>query len=160
MSAELPGVSDTAGAVDDSFSIRASAGEGTEVVLVQSAAARGPATSITRVVGTEGTLWADGDAVWLADGAAPDGRVLEPPVTLPQVDAEATGPLAAMTRLELPPYIALAESFRRAIDASPAPGPVPATFTDGLATMRAVEAVRRLGPARRRAHRGGVGVAA
>jgi predicted dehydrogenase len=63
---------------------------------------------------------------------------------LPNVDALATGPLADMTRMELPPYIRLAEAFRRAIEGQPAAaGPRPATFADGLACMRVLEAVRR-----------------
>jgi predicted dehydrogenase len=144
VSATLPSVSGSVGAVDDSFSLRATAGKGAEVVLVQSAAAVGPSASMTRLVGTSGTLWTDGEAVWLADAEATQGRLVEPADPLPDVDDEATGPLAAMTRMELPPYIRLAEAFRRAIEGRPpAPGPAPATFADGLATMRAVEAVRR-----------------
>jgi len=71
---------------------------------------------------------------------------VDPPadLVLPNVDAFATGPLAEMTRLELPAYIRLTEAFRRAIEgAAPAPGPRPATFADGLACMRVLEAVRR-----------------
>jgi len=79
-------------------------------------------------------------------GGGSAGRVLEPPaeLVLPNVDALATGPLAEMTRMELPAYIRLAQAFRRAIEAEPpAAGPRPATFADGLACMRVVEAVRR-----------------
>ncbi len=48
-----------------------------------------------------------------------------------------------MTRSELPPYIRLATAFRRAIeDDPPLPGPRPATFADGLACMRVLEAAR------------------
>jgi predicted dehydrogenase len=48
-----------------------------------------------------------------------------------------------MTRSELPPYIRLATAFRRAIEGeSPPPGPNAATFADGLACMRVIEAAR------------------
>lgn len=146
VSAGLPPVSDPALGVDDTFCLRATTAGGADVSLVQSAAAFGPATSATRVVGTAGTVWAEGDSVWLADASRPQGSPLPPPahLALPEVDEEAVGPLAAMTRHELPPYIRLAEAFRRALEGRPpAPGPQPATFDDGLATMRAIEAVRR-----------------
>jgi predicted dehydrogenase len=118
---------------------------GTDVALVQSGAAAGPGASMTRVVGTTGTMWAEGDSVYVADESSPGGRVLHPPpeLILANVDALATGPLADMTRSELPPYIRLAQAFRAAIEGRPyAPGPHPATFADGLACVRVLDAVR------------------
>jgi predicted dehydrogenase len=118
---------------------------GTDVALVQSGAAAGPGANMTRAVGTTGTLWAEGDTVYVADDSSPGGRVLHPPpeLALANVDALATGPLADMTRSELPPYIRLAEAFHAAIEGRPpAPGPHPANFDDGLACMRVLSAVR------------------
>jgi predicted dehydrogenase len=132
--------------VDDGFNIRCAMRNGTDVALMQSGAAAGPGASMTRVVGTTGTMWAEGDTVYVADDSSPGGRVLPPPseLILPNVDALATGALAEMTRSELPPYIRLAEAFRAAIEGRPyAPGPRPATFEDGLACMRVLDAVRR-----------------
>jgi predicted dehydrogenase len=132
--------------VDDGFTIRCAMRGGTDVALMQSGAAAGPGASMTRVVGTTGTMWAEGDTVYVADDSSPGGRVLPPPseLLLPNVDALATGALAEMTRSELPPYIRLAEAFRAAIEGRPyAPGPRPATFEDGLACMRVLDAVRR-----------------
>lgn len=131
--------------VDDSFNIRCAMRDGTDVALVQSGAAAGPGASMIRVMGTTGTLWAEGDTVYLADDASPGGAVLHPPpeLALPNVDGLATGPLAEMTRSELPPYIRLAQAFRAAIEGeSPPAGPRPATFRDGLACMRVLDAVR------------------
>jgi predicted dehydrogenase len=131
--------------VDDSFNIRCAMRNGTDVALIQSGAAVGPGASMTRVMGTTGTMWADSDTVYVADDASPGGRVLDPPseLTLPNVDALATGPLAQMTRSELPPYIRLAQAFRAAIEGGPYPaGPHPPTFRDGLACMRVLGAVR------------------
>jgi predicted dehydrogenase len=121
--------------------------DGTDVTLLQSGGAAGPGASMTRVMGTTGSLWAEGDTVYVADDDVPDGRVLEPPpeLVLPDVDAEATGPLAAMTRSELPPYIGLAEAFRAAIEGgvdTANSGPRPPTFEDGLACMRVLDAAR------------------
>jgi predicted dehydrogenase len=133
------------GGVDDSFNIRCTMRNGTDVALIQSGAAAGPGASMTRVLGTTGTMWAEGDTVYVADDASPGGRILQPPpeLALPNVDALATGPLAAMTRTELPPYIRLAQAFRAAIEgAPPAAGPQPATFADGLDCMRVLDAIR------------------
>jgi predicted dehydrogenase len=146
VSAGLPDVSDPPLGVDDSFSIRCRMANGVDVSLIQSSAAAGPGAAMTRLVGTTGTLWAEGDVVHLADDGDPGGRILEPPaeLALPDVDALATGALAEMTRLELPPYIRLAQAFMAAIEgAPPLPGPQPATFEDGLACMRVIDAVRR-----------------
>jgi predicted dehydrogenase len=146
VSAGLPDVSDPPLGVDDSFNIRAVMANGVEVSLVQSSAAAGPGAGLTRLVGTRGTLWAEGDTVRLADDDEPAGRVLEPPaeLALPDVDALVTGALADMTLMELPPYIRLAQAFLRAIEGEPPlPGPQPATFEDGRACMRVIGAVRR-----------------
>jgi predicted dehydrogenase len=141
----VPGSGADGSGVDDGFTIRCTMRNGTDVALVQSGAAVGPGASMTRVVGTTGTMWAEGDTVYVADDSSPGGRVLLPPpeLVLPNVDALATGPLADMTRSELPPYIRLAQAFRAAIEGRPyAPGPHPATFDDGLACMRVLSAVR------------------
>jgi len=148
VSAGLTTVSDPALGVDDTFSIRCTMRSGVDVTLTQSSAAVGPGTGLTRLVGNRGTLWVEGDTVYLAEDFAEGGagRVLHPPaeLVLPDVDALATGPLADMTKMELPAYIRLAQSFRRAIEDEPlAVGPRPATFRDGLACMRVLEAVRR-----------------
>jgi predicted dehydrogenase len=146
VSAGLPDVSDPPLGVDDSFAIRCLMRNGVDVSLVQSSAAAGPGASMVRLVGTKGTLWAEGDTVRLADDDEPKGRVLEPPaeLALPDVDALVTGSLAEMTLMELPPYIRLAQAFLAAIEGQPPlPGPQPATFEDGVACMRVIDAVRR-----------------
>jgi predicted dehydrogenase len=148
VSAGLTTVSDPALGVDDTFAIHCTMHSGVDATVVQSGAAAGPGAGMTRLVGNRGTLWVEGDTVHIAEdpGGGSAGRVLEPPaeLVLPNVDALATGPLAEMTRMELPAYIRLAQAFRRAIEAEPpAAGPRPATFADGLACMRVVEAVRR-----------------
>jgi predicted dehydrogenase len=146
VSAGLPTLSDPPLTVDDSFDIRCVMRSGVDVSLMQSAAAIGPSFSANRIVGTGGTLWSEPDGVRIADAGTPEGRRLEPPdfLALPDVGDLAVGALADMTRTELPPYIMLTRAFRRAIEGGPAgPGPRPATFGDGLACMRAVDAVRR-----------------
>jgi predicted dehydrogenase len=146
VSAGLPTVCDPPLTVDDSFDIRCVMRSGVDVSLIQSASAIGPAFSANRVVGTAGTLWSESGCVRIADADSPEGRRLDPPsfLALPDVEELAVGPLADMTRMELPPYIMLARAFRRAIEGELAPpGPRPASFGDGLACMQVVEAVRR-----------------
>jgi predicted dehydrogenase len=46
--------------------------------------------------------------------------------------------------LDLGPYTRLAEHFRARIEGTPPPpGPQPATFADGVADMRVLDALRR-----------------
>lgn len=148
VSATLPALREPALPVDDSFDIRCRMRSGVEACLIQSASAVGPMYSSTRVLGTEGTLWADGAGVRLATTGDPDpgGHLLAVPAgaELPDVEHLATGALADMTRTELPSYIRLAQAFRTAIEGgAPDQGPRPATFTDGLACMRVLDAARR-----------------
>jgi predicted dehydrogenase len=145
VSAGLAGLSEPSLGVDDGFTIRLKMRDGVEACVVQNASSVGPMFSATRVMGTAGTLWAEGDGVKLADGENPGGVRLDAPegYQLPDVADLAVGPLADMTRSELPPYIRLATAFRRAIEGGPPPpGPHPATFADGLACMRVLEAAR------------------
>jgi predicted dehydrogenase len=146
VSAALPTLSNPPIGVEDTFSLRCRMGNGVEASLVQSAAAHGPGASMTRVLGTAGTLWPEGDTVLLADGEDPAGRPLETPeaLALPPVEADPGARLADMTRMELPPYLMLARAFRRAIEGEPPPpGPAAATFGDGVATMEVLDAARR-----------------
>ncbi len=145
VSAGLTSLSDPSLGVDDGFAIRLRMRGGVEACVMQNASSVGPMFSANRVMGTTGTLWTEGNAVRLADEEHPGGRRLEPPedYELPDVEKLAVGPLADMTRSELPPYICLATAFRRAIEGDPPlPGPRPATFADGLACMRVLEAAR------------------
>ncbi len=166
LSAGLPTVSEPTLGIDDSFDIRLVTRSGVHVTLIQSAAALGPGFGATRVIGTRGTLWTDRHGVHLAEAVEAhagadvgadvgnghaDNRLLETPTHLALPDltelfgtSQPAGALPDMTSRELPPYIRLAETFRRAIEGAPLePGPRPATFADGLAAMTVIEAVRR-----------------
>jgi predicted dehydrogenase len=145
VSAGLPQLSDPTLGVDDTFNVRCVTAGGVDVSLVQTAVSHGPSASMTTVAGTAGTLWADNEVVRLANDANLQGVVVDPPpfLALPDVEDQAVGSLAAMTRMELPPYIRLAEAFRAAIDGAAAPpGPRPATFADGLSVMVVLDAIR------------------
>jgi predicted dehydrogenase len=142
VSASLPSVAELA--VEDGFEIRFRLRSGTEGALVQYAASWGPPIGLTRVQGSTGTLWLENGQVKVTDEENPDGTVLDVPADLALPEVDPHGPFAGMTRMELPPYIRLAESFRDAIEGrSRAPDPAPATFADGVACMRVIDAARR-----------------
>lgn len=149
VSAALPSVSAQAGAIDDSFAVRFRLANGVEGVLQQTAGAAGPPVELFRIVGSEGTLWTEGDRVCVARGtdvqalALPADLIL-PPAAMPIGDPRReSDEWRFLTAIELAPYAALCASFRAAILKEPAPTPVrPATFADGVAVMAVLDAIR------------------
>ncbi|HZJ27701.1 MAG TPA: Gfo/Idh/MocA family oxidoreductase [Acidimicrobiia bacterium] len=137
VSATLPTVSALDRGVEDSFVARLTTVNGAEGVLQQCAAAWTPnVVGLTSVTGTEGTIVVKGDRVVLADATGEHELVTATPV---EADADSEHRWMAM---ELEPYTALARAFYTAIDGGE-PGPVaPATFTDGVAGMRVLDAMR------------------
>jgi predicted dehydrogenase len=143
VSATLSIVSDRQGVAEDSFTVRFRMRNGVDGVLQQTAAAWGPHAGMTRVAGTDGTLWTEGEAVWLADRSG--SRVLPVPddLTLPPAPAESGDPRHRFTHLELGPYTRLCEVLRAAVDGRPAGAAVPVpTFSDGVACMEVLDAIR------------------
>jgi predicted dehydrogenase len=128
-----------AGDADDSFTAHLTMESGCEVTLVQTAAAWGPPSGITRVVGDEGSVWIDDESgVWMADASHPNGRLLaKAPATEPSDD-----PRHRFTHLELGPFTELCRQFGDAI-AGGSTGAA-ATFADGAATQRVLDQVRVL----------------
>jgi predicted dehydrogenase len=111
--------------------------------------AYGPPVFVTRVAGTRGTVWDEFGTVRVADV---DGtREIPPPDDLPPVAPEAP-PADLLTTsydnlhafgIDLAPYTRLCTTFRDLIDGRPVPDdPRPATFADGVALMRVLDAIR------------------
>ncbi|HWW54160.1 MAG TPA: Gfo/Idh/MocA family oxidoreductase, partial [Acidimicrobiales bacterium] len=129
---------------DDTFAARLRTADGCVVEVVQSAAAWGPATGMTRIVGPDGSLWLDGEQVMLADAAHPDGLVVDVPQDLRLADVASPptpdSPSHRFTHLELGPYTRLCQRFAAAIEGGDAGGA--ATFADGLAVQRVLDAIR------------------
>jgi predicted dehydrogenase len=143
VSARLNVVSDRQGVAEDSFTIRFRLVDGLEGILQQTAAAWGPMTGLTRVAGSTGTVWIDGDEPWLAD--ADGSRRLDVPddLALPAAPVESDDPRHRFTHLELGPFTRLAEVLRAGVEGRPLPDAVPVpTFADGLAEMRVLDAIR------------------
>ncbi len=143
VSARLNVVSARAGVAEDSFTIRFRLVNGLEGVLQQTAAAWGPMTGLTRVAGSAGTVWIDGDEPWLAD--AEGARRLDVPddLALPAAPLESDDPRHRFTHLELGPFTRLGEVLLAGVEGRPLPGAVPIpTFVDGVAEMQALDAIR------------------
>ncbi|MFM8304572.1 MAG: Gfo/Idh/MocA family protein [Actinomycetota bacterium] len=136
-------VSARTGVAEDSFTVRFRLRSGCDGVLQQTAAAWGPYGGLTRVAGSDGSLWTDGDAVWIADRAGsrvlavPDDLAALPP---PEVSDD---PRHRFTHLEVGPYTRLCEALRAGVEGRPLAIAVPApTFADGVACMEVLDAVR------------------
>ncbi|HEY2427530.1 MAG TPA: Gfo/Idh/MocA family oxidoreductase [Acidimicrobiales bacterium] len=152
VSAALPTVGrhSRAWSVEDSYSVRFRLVSGVEGVLQSSSADWGPILITARVVGTEGTVWAEGDNVSVADHRGT--RVLGAPADLPAepaqpppADALVTAyDLLHSTGIDVVPYTRLYRTFAALIDGGPvAADPAPGTFADGVAAMEVMDAIRR-----------------
>jgi predicted dehydrogenase len=142
VSASLSVVSARIGVADDTFTVRFRLRSGAEGVMQQTAAGWGPMRGITAVAGTEGTVWIEGDEAWIADRDGARPLVVPDDLAIPPA-AESNDPRHRFTHLELGPYTRLCECLRAAVEgvAYPTAVAVP-TFTDGLAEMQVLDAVK------------------
>jgi predicted dehydrogenase len=109
---------------------------------------RGPMLFATRVAGTRGTAWAEGDRVRVADAdgtrdiACPPELAVGAPDPPPADLLVSAYDLLHSTGIDVGPYTRLAEQFRARIAGAPESlGPAPATFTDGVASMEVLDAI-------------------
>jgi predicted dehydrogenase len=143
VSAMLPIASARHEVAEDSFVVRFRMRAGLEGVMQQTAASWGPPSGLTRVVGTDGSLWIEGDAVWLADRDGVRALPMPDDLALPDPPAVSKDPRQQFTHLELGPYTRLCEVLRAGVEgrAVDAVVPVP-TFADGLAVTSVLDAIR------------------
>lgn len=143
LSAALQIVSAREGVAEDSYVLRFRMANGAEGVVQQSAAAWGPSAGMARVAGTHGTVWLDGDAVWLADRDGARQLPVTPDLELPPPPAESDDPRKRFSHFELGPYIRLCEVLRAGVDGrAPSSAVAAPTFADGLAAMEVLDAIR------------------
>ncbi|MGH0029379.1 MAG: Gfo/Idh/MocA family protein [Myxococcota bacterium] len=150
VSASLSRVSDRDWSAEDTYTVHFRTRSGAEGVLQSSAGAWGPPVFCSRVVGSRGTLWIEGDAVRVADAAGartldlPDDLRLPPPVP-PDASLLVTAyDMLHSMGIDLAPYTRLFECFAAGILGEPVPpDPAPATFEDGLAGQQVLDAIRR-----------------
>lgn len=133
-------LSDRRDVAEDSFDLRFKMVNGVEGVISQTGASWGPTVLMSRVMGSEGTLWIEGNEAWIAD--AQGSRPLPIPADLQLTDiAPSDDPRKRYLHVELPPTIKMCEAWRHAIE-SGTPMQQYATFADGLACMRVIDAIR------------------
>lgn len=143
VSATTSVVSSRDAVAEDSFSVRFTLVGGVEGVLQQTAAAWGPYAGITRVAGTDGTLWTEGDAVFIADRDGTRQLPIPSDLALPAGPEESDDPRHRFTHLELAPYTRLCEVLRAGVSGQPHDAPVAVpTFADGVASMLVLDAIR------------------
>ena len=149
VSAALPVVADRDWTAEDTYSVRFRTVTGVDGIMQSTAGDWGPFLVDTRVVGTHGTLWIEGDAVKVADATGtrtldvPD-ELRTPPPDPPPADLLHTAyDHLHSTGLDVGPYTRLFGAFGALIRGERVPDhPRPATFADGVAGMVALDAIR------------------
>jgi predicted dehydrogenase len=135
---------------EDSYTVHFRTASGVEGVMQSTAGAWGMPVFVTRIAGTRGTVSVDFDTVTVSTRdametvAVPDDLVLAPPDPPPaDLLVTAYDQLHAFG-IDLAPWTRMAETFAALIRGEPVPAdPVPATFADGVAGMKVLDAIRR-----------------
>jgi predicted dehydrogenase len=122
---------------DDAFVAQLTTSSGCEVSIVQSASSWGPPRAVAHIAGDLGSVWID-EGVWLADSARPAGELVQAPVMTEKSD----NPRHRFTHMELDPFTELCRAFAAAI--SGGSSGAAATFADGLAAQRVLDAIRTI----------------
>jgi len=150
VSAALALVADHPWSAEDSYTVHFRLRSGVEGIMQSSAGDQVPPLLCTRIVGTKGSLWIEGDAVWLADrdGArqipVPDDLQVAPPDPPPSDLMTTAYDFMHSTGIDMGPYTRLFTTFRDRILGRPVPeDPVPATFADAVADMDVLDAIRQ-----------------
>lgn len=150
LSASLDVLSDHEWTADDSFTIHFKTSRGCSGVMQSSAATFGAPVGLARVSGAAGTVEIVGENVTMTDSAG--SRILEIPPALanaapkPPPDAEllttAYDSFHSMG-IDIDPFAKLFRSMVDQIEGRAPTGPPIATFADGVALQRIMDAVRR-----------------
>ena len=150
VSASLGVVSDRNWSAEDTYSVHFRTRGGAEGVLQSTAGAYGPPLVASRVAGSKGTLWVEGDAVHVADASGQ--RTLEVPDDLvgaapkpPDADLLVTAyDMMHSMGIDLAPFTRLFQVLAARMRGEGGDeDPAPATFEDGAAVMAVLDAIRR-----------------
>jgi predicted dehydrogenase len=150
VSASLQTLAPRAMTADDTFTVQFALASGVEGLMHSSCAIGGQFVATTKVTGTDGSAWLQGDDVWVDNGSGP--RQLETPDDL-RNDAPVPPPAELLhttydmwhsTGLDLSPYTRLYAVLRDRVLGNSVPAePVAATFADGVAGQAVLDAIRR-----------------
>lgn len=149
LSASLGRVTATRGTADDTFSLRFAMANGAEGVIQYCAGVFGPMMDLSHFAGSTGSLWIEAGKVMLADRSGtreipvPDDLKLPPPPPITGDPRHETQRWKSLVGIELPSYTMLCRTLKARILGDPTPSRVePATFADGLAAMKIIDAAR------------------
>jgi predicted dehydrogenase len=141
---------------DDTFTVHFRSRSGVEGIMQSSAGTWGPPVVSMRLSGSTGTIWTEGDAVWLADrdGAKrvepPGDLLVNPPDPAPTDLMSTTYDFMHASGIDMGPFTRLFEVLRARSNGRPvADDPAPATFADGVADMVVLDAIRQSSAERR-----------
>jgi predicted dehydrogenase len=133
---------------DDTYTVHLRIDGGAVVVLHSSCAAIGQFVATTKVIGSQGAAWLQGDQVWIDTGAGP--QRVPTPQDLPMVDPLPPSADLLQTAydrwhsmgIDLAPYARLYAVMRDRVRGRPVPAePVAATFADGVACQAVLDAI-------------------
>jgi predicted dehydrogenase len=134
---------------DDTYSALLRLDQGATVLLNSSCAARGSFVSTVKVIGSAGAAWTQGDEVWIDVGAGqlqlptPDDLPLVLPDPPPSELVDTAYDAWHSMGVDLAPYTRLYKRFRDLVAGrASADDPVAATFVDGVASQRVLDAIR------------------
>ena len=149
LSASLGRVTLSRGTADDTFSLRFAMENGAEGVIQYCAGVFGPMLDVAHFAGSKGSLWIEQGKVMLADKSGtrevpvPDDLKLPPPPPITADPRHETQRWKMLVGMELAPYTLLCSALKARILGDPALSRVePATFADGLAAMKIIDAAR------------------
>jgi predicted dehydrogenase len=135
---------------DDTYTIQFRLRSGFEGVMHSSCAVGGQFLGATKVTGTAGAAWLEGDDVWVDDGTGPrqipvpDELVSAAPVPPPAELLHTAYDMWHSMGIDLDPYTRLYADVREQMAGRPRPaGAAGATFDDGVAVQAVMDAVHR-----------------
>jgi predicted dehydrogenase len=149
VSAALETLSPRPMTADDTYTVQFETAAGATGLLHSSCATGGQFVVATKVTGTTGSAWTQGDEVWIDAGAGPtqvpaaDDLPAAAPVPPPGELLHTTYDMWHSTGMDLAPYTRLYEVMRDRILGYDTPDdPVAGTFVDGVANQAVVDAIR------------------
>jgi predicted dehydrogenase len=149
VSAALETLSPRPMTADDTYTVQFETATGATGLLHSSCATGGQFVAATKVTGTTGSAWMQGDEVWVDTGAGPtqvppaDDLPAVAPVPPPGELLNTTYDMWHSMGIDLAPYTRLYEVMRDRILGYEVPDdPSAGTFVDGVANQALVDAIR------------------
>jgi predicted dehydrogenase len=135
---------------DDTYTVHARLEGGAVALLHSTCAARGQFVATTKVIGTSGAAWMQGEEVWVDTGAGPtqvplpDDLPLVAPDPPPAELLHTAYDMWHSMGIDLAPYTRVYSVLRDRVLGRPvAADPAAATFADGAAVQAVMDAVHR-----------------